>query len=268
MVDHALPQPLPPRRATMAALPSIRRITTGDLRASLRLGWEDFRAHPTQLFFLCIIYPVVAIVLWKVTAGRGLLALFYPMVSGFALVGPIAAIGLYEISMRRERGLPSSWRNCFDVLRSPALGSIVALAIALVAIFVVWIAVAQGFFHAAFGNAPIGSMADFAGVLFTTVGGWFLIIGGNLVGLMFACIVLSISVVSFPLMLDRKVDTVLAVRTSLQAVLCNRVVLAIWGVVVGVLVGLGSLLAFVGLAVVLPVLGHATWHLYRRLVAA
>ncbi len=277
MIDQAASQPIPNQRAPdqrapnqqvrRLPVPAIRRIGTADLGAALQLGWHDFRAIPSQLFFLCIIYPVVAVVFWKFTAGHGLLPLFYPMISGFALVGPIAAIGLYEISLRREHGQPATWRNCFDVLRSPNLGSIVLLALGLVAIFAVWITIAQGIYHAAFGDTSFSRMSDFLGALFATSGGWFLILAGNLIGLVFAIIVLAISVVSFPMMLDRNVDVTLAVRTSLRAVARNPLVLAQWGVIVGALVLLGSLLAFVGLAVVLPVLGHATWHLYRRLVA-
>ena len=267
MIDQAASQPIPTNRARRLPVPAIRRISPVDLRVALLLGWDDFRAIPSQLFFLCIIYPVVAVVFWKFTAGHGLLPLFYPMISGFALVGPIAAIGLYEISMRREHGQPATWRNCFDVLRSPNLGSIVLLALALVAIFVVWITIAQGIYRAAFGDTPFSRTSDFLDALFATPGGWFLIVAGNLVGLAFAIIVLAISVVSFPMMLDRNVDVAFAVRTSLHAVARNRVVLTLWGFTVGTLILLGSLLAFVGLAVVLPVLGHATWHLYRRLIA-
>ncbi len=268
MNDRSLPYPLPADRTSPSSVPVIRRIGTDDLRAALALGWQDFRAHPSQLFFLCIIYPVVAMIFWKFTAGYGVLPLFYPLVSGFALVGPIAAIGLYEISLQRERGQPASWRNCFDVLRSPALASIVVLALALVAIFVVWIVIAQAIYQAALGDVPISRMSDFLALLFDTPGGWFLIVCGNLVGLVFACIVLGITVVSFPMMLDRNADVGVAVRTSVQAVMRNPVVLALWGAIVGVLIMLGSLAAFVGLAIVLPVLGHATWHLYRRLIAA
>ena len=267
MNEQAYSRQLPQGRVAPSVMPVIRRIGTDDLRLSLSLGWQDFRAHPTQLFFLCIIYPVVAMVLWKATAGHGLLPLFYPLVMGFALVGPIAAIGLYEISMRREHGLPASWLSCFDVLRSPALGSVIVLALVLVAIFVLWFVSAQAIYHAALGDVPISLMSDFLHALFATAGGWLLIICGNLVGLVFACIVLGITIVSFPMMLDRNADVTLAVRTSLQAVMQNRLVLGLWGLIVGGLLLLGSLLAFVGLAVVLPVLGHATWHLYRRLVA-
>jgi uncharacterized membrane protein len=268
MIDHAVARPLSNDRISPSSMPVIRRIGIWDLRASLAVGWDDFRAIPSQLFFLCIIYPVVALVFWKFTAGHGLLPLFYPLASGFALIGPLAAIGLYEISMRRERGLPASWLNCFDVLRSPGLGSVVALALALVAIFVLWIAVAQTLFHAAFGDVRFSQMSDFLDALFSTRRGWFLILAGNLVGLAFACIVLAISVVAFPMMLDRNADVALAVRTSLQAVARNPMILGLWGLAVAALVVLGSLLAFVGLAVVLPVLGHATWHLYRRLIAS
>lgn len=266
MVDHALPRPMPGSRRIPAPIPAIRQIGVADLRAALALGWEDFRAAPSQLFFLCIIYPAAAVILWKLTVGRGLLPLFYPMISGFTLIGPIAALGLYEISKRRERGQPASWRNCFDVLREPALSSIVVLALALVVLFVLWIAIAQALFHAAFGDTPISLMSDFAGMLFTTPGGWLLIVAGNLIGLCFAIVVLAIGVVSFPMMLDRNSEVTLAVRTSIAAVMRNRRVLAIWGLIVAGLLALGSVFAFVGLAIVLPVLGHATWHLYRRLI--
>jgi uncharacterized membrane protein len=268
MIDHAVAQRLNTNSLPSSSTPAIRRIGVNDLGAALALGWDDFRAIPSQLFFLCIIYPVVALAFWKLAAGYGLLPLFYPLASGFALIGPLAAVGLYEISMRRERGEPASWLNCFDVLRSPAIGSVIALALALVAIFLLWIAVAEVLFNAAFGDVRFGLMSDFLGALFTTSGGWFLIVAGNFVGLAFACVVLGISVVSFPLILDRNVDVGLAIRTSLQAVTRNPVTLGVWGLLVAVLVALGSLLAFVGLAVVLPVLGHATWHLYRRLIAA
>lgn len=267
MVDHVLPHRLPTHQAS-SATPTIRRIGIADLRAVLRLGWEDFRAAPSQLFFLCIIYPVVALVFWKFARGHAIIPLFYPLASGFSLVGPIAAIGLYEISKRRERGQPATWRNCFDVFQSPALNSILALALVLLVIFVLWVAVADALFRSVFDTAGFSLMSGFLGVLFTSPGGWLLIIVGNLIGLVFATVVLCISVVSFPMMIDRNVDVMLAVRTSLQAVTQNRLVLAVWGVAVAILIALGMLMAFVGLAIVLPVLGHATWHLYRRLVAS
>ena len=262
MTDYA-----PAYRAT-ASIPAIRRIGVDDLRAALSLGWQDYRAAPSQLFFLCIIYPVAALVFWKLTAGHGLLALFYPLISGFSLLGPIAALGLYQISLRRERGQAATWRNCFDVLQSPALSSIVLLALGLLVLFVLWIAVADALYRAAFGDAPVAGFADFLDMLFTTSAGWTLIVAGNLIGLCFALVVLSVSVVSFPMMLDRNTEVTLAVRTSLAAVARNWRILAMWGTVVAILLACGALVAFVGLAIVLPVLGHATWHLYRRLIAS
>jgi uncharacterized membrane protein len=268
MANQVFPRALPADRAIPSQVPVIRRIGTADLRVALTLGWEDFQAAPSQLFFLCIIYPVVALVFWKLTAGHGLLVLFYPLASGFALVGPIAAIGLYEISKERESGRPASWRNCFDVLHSPVLSSIILLSLVLMVIFLFWIAIAHILFKVLFDGMAIGPITDFLTILFTTTAGWSLVIGGNLVGLAFACVVLAISVVSFPMMVDRNVDAALAVRTSFRAVMQNRLVMARWGLIVGGLLALGSIFLFVGLAVVLPVLGHATWHLYRRLVAA
>ena len=267
MTDRALSAELSPRGSTSTALPAIRRIAAADLGTSLRLGWDDFRAIPSQLLFLCIIYPVAAVVLWKLTVGHGLLPLFYPLASGFALVGPITAIGLYAISLRRERGQPCNWRNCFDVLQSPALASIVVLSLGLLVVFVLWIAAAEALCRAAFGATDAVPISDFVAMLFTTSSGWMLIVAGNLVGLLFAACVLAISVVSFPMMLDRNADVTLAVRTSVLATLRNARTMALWGVIVAVLLALGTVLGLVGLAIALPVLGHATWHLYRRVIA-
>src|SRR5205085_1797646 len=133
-------------------------------------------------------------------------------------------------------------------------------------IFLTWIAVAQGIYVATFGYTPAASMPDFARQVLTTPEGWTLAIVGNLVGFLFAVLVLTLTVVSFPLLLDRDVGLAVAILTSVRAVLANPVTMACWGLIVAVLLLIGSLPAFIGLAVVVPVLGHATWHLYRKVV--
>ena len=248
--------------------PTVNRITVADVRRALAQGWDDFMSSPTQLVFLVVIYPVIGFIAAYGASGGDLLPLVWPLVSGFALVGPVAALGIYELSRRREQGLPVSWLNAFDVLRSPALFAIIVLGVMLFAIFVAWVATARGIYNATFGAAPPASVADFAWRLFHTDEGWRLILIGNGVGLLFAAVVLALTVVSFPLLLDRQTDPGTAVRTSVRAVLANPVPMALWGLIVAVLLMLGSLPFFVGLAVALPVLGHATWHIYRRVVAA
>jgi len=244
----------------------VRKIGINDLRDALMRGLDDFRAMPSHAVFLCLIYPIVGFVLYRLVLGYNVLPLLFPLVAGFALIGPIAALGIYEMSRRREHGLDVSWRRALDVFHSPSIGAIVALGLMLVAVFIVWLAVAQAIYVANFGYQPAASMPDFLQQVLRTPAGWSLIIVGNGVGFVFAVAVLTVSVVSFPLLLDRDVGAATAVLTSVRAVAANPVTMAVWGLIVAALLVLGSLPFFFGLAVVVPVLGHATWHLYRRLV--
>ncbi|HEY2526921.1 MAG TPA: DUF2189 domain-containing protein [Xanthobacteraceae bacterium] len=251
---------------TSAARPVVRRIAPSDLVHALERGIDDFVAMPSHAIFLCVIYPLLGIILIGWTLGNSLLPLAFPIAAGFALVGPLAAIGLYELSRRREAGLDSSSSHAFDVLYSPSLAAIVALAFLLMAIFLIWLVVAQAIYIANFGYAPPASIGKFIDEIFTTAAGWRLIIIGTGVGFLFAVTILSLGAISFPLLLDRHVGAAVALLTSIRVVANNPVTMAIWGFVVAALLVLGSIPAFLGLTVVMPVLGHATWHLYRRAV--
>jgi uncharacterized membrane protein len=248
------------------ASPTIRRIGIADLRQALARGKDDFLAIPTQLVFLCVLYPVVGLVAARAMAGGDLLPLLFPLVAGLSLVGPVAAVGLYEISRRREAGQPVSWLNAFDVLRNPAFFSIAAIGVMLMAIFVAWLAMARAIFDATIGTVP-ASLTEFLRLVFTTPEGYRLILLGNGVGFLLAVVVLMLTVVSVPMLLDRNVSVGTAMQTSVRACLKNPVPMAVWGMIVVGLLLIGSIPAFIGLAVVMPLLGHATWHLYRRVVA-
>jgi uncharacterized membrane protein len=244
----------------------IRTISVTDLKEALARGMSDFSAMPTHALFLCLIYPIVGLIFARVSLGHDVLSLLFPLAAGFALLGPFAAIGLYELSRQREQGLDPSWQDAFDVLHVPSRRAIAELGLLLLVIFVLWVVVAEAIYVAAFGTQPAASIPDFVRQVFTTPAGWMLIIVGNGIGFLFALAVLSISVVSFPLLLDRNVGAPEAVLTSVRAVAANPVPMAIWGLIVTSLLIIGSLPFFVGLAVVVPVLGHSTWHLYRRVV--
>ena len=248
------------------ARPIVRTIGLRDIKDALAEGIADFSAMPSHAVFLCLIYPIVGVLLARLTLGYEVLPLLFPLAAGFTLLGPFAAIGLYELSRRREQGLDASWQDAFDVLRSPSRGAIAALGLLLLTIFVIWIAVAQAIYVAYFGYEPAASIPHFLDQVFTTPAGRMLMIVGNLVGFLFALGVLTISVISFPLLLDRDVGAVEAVLTSVRVVAKNPLMMAIWGLIVASLLLIGSLPLFFGLAVVVPVLGHSTWHLYRKVV--
>jgi uncharacterized membrane protein len=246
--------------------PIIRKISVADIGDALKLGLNDFSEKPSHYVFLCLLYPIAGIVLAIWTSGADVLPMLFPLMSGFALLGPIAAIGLYEISRRREQGLDSSWSHAFDVRFSPALPSIIAVGILLFALFIAWLVVAQMIYTAYFGDAVPSSISSMLSDVLTTSQGMGLILWGNLVGLVFAAIVLATTVIAFPLLLDRDVGAVAAVDASIRATLANPGPIALWGLIVAALLVIGTIPIFAGLAVVMPILGHATWHLYRKLV--
>lgn len=257
-----------PRRLDPAAsrMPAVRRIGLSELHNALRLGWEDFKAIPSHAVMLCAIYPVLGIVLARLVLGYSVLPLLFPLAAGFALLGPFAAIGLYELSRRREMGeTPTAWQAT-SVLRSPSFGSMLGLGTMLLALFVVWVAAAQGIYVATFGYEPAADIPNFFSQIFTTTQGWTLILVGCGVGFLFALAALCISVVSFPMMLDRHASIADSMLTSMRVVTKNPVTVAAWGLIVAGLLVAGSIPFFLGLAVVVPLLGHATWHLYREAV--
>src|SRR5580700_10008776 len=230
-----------------AAGPVIRTIGLSDLHRALRLGWEDFKAVPSHAIILCVIYPVLGLVLARAVSGYAVLPLLFPLAAGFALLGPFAALGLYELSRRRERGEEASAWDAVDVLRSPSFGAMLGLGTLLLALFVTWVATAQAIYVAAFGYEAAAGIPDFARRVLTTPQGWWLIIAGCGVGFLFAVVALCISVVSFPLMLDRHAGAADAMVTSLRVVTQNPVPMAVWGLYVAMLLVLGSIPLFLGL---------------------
>jgi uncharacterized membrane protein len=247
-------------------LPAVCRIKVADLRDVLIKGLGDFGAYRSDVIFLCLIYPVVGLMLAWLTFGQEMLPLLFPLASGFALVGPVAAVSLYEMSRRREQGARITWLDAFGVIRSPGFGAILVLGLVLLAVFLLWLLAANMIYQVTLGPEPPVSIAAFARNVFTTSAGWAMIVVGVGVGFLFALLVLAISVMSFPLLLDRDAGLHTAVRTSIRAVAANPGPMAVWGLIVAGGLVIGSIPAFLGLIIVMPVLGHATWHLYRKVV--
>jgi uncharacterized membrane protein len=227
---------------------------------------DDFKAMPTHVLFLSLIYPVVGLLLFRAVFGYDLIPLLYPLAAGFPLIGPFAAVGLYELSRRRELGLDTSWKHAFDIIHSPSLRPICLLGGLLLVIFTVWLATAHALYEARFGDYEPTTLAEFARKVLFTPQGQDLIIVGNVVGFLFAVVAFALSVVSFPLLLDRNVGVVGAIITSIRTIVRNPVAMIVWGIFVAGLLVLGSLPFFLGMAIVVPVLGHSTWHLYRAVI--
>ncbi len=245
----------------------VRRIHTRDLWQALRAGYQDFNAKPTYGLFLILIYPLFALLWTLFLLSDSLPYLAFPMIAGFTLLGPVISVALFELSRRRELGLEISWRNCFNFIHTASFAPIVALSLVMMALYVAWLFMAQFIYFGLFGADAPATLGSLWNELFDTRRGAALALHGTLVGFFFAFAALALSVVAFPLLLDKPTSSVTAMSVSIRAVAANLYVMALWGVVVVALLAVGAAIFLVGLAAVLPILGHATWHLYRRLVA-
>ena len=248
---------------------NIRTIGVEDIRVALRQGWEDFQALRGDLIFIGFIYPVAVLFAILIASRLSILPLLFPLVAGSILFSPALASGFYELARRREQGLDTRWGHFLDVLRGRSAPALIDLTVVTAMLFLGWIIAAWFIFDATVGRLgpeAIASTSAFAQAVFGTAEGWWMIVIGNLVGLGFAIATLAVSVVSFPMILDKDVNWGVALRTSVRVARHNPMTVALWGLIVVGLLILGALPALVGLALVLPVLGYATWHLYTRAV--
>ena len=247
-------------------MPRVRRLELSDLKYALKAGAEDFAACRSDAMFLVLLYPLIGLVMAVTGFSMNLLPLLVPMIMGFAIIGPLAAVGLYEMSSRREAGFEPKWMDAFDVIRSPSFGAILMLGLYLTVLFVGWLICANSVYTWTLGPKAPSSLAAFATDTFTTPAGWVMIIVGSGLGTLFALAALAISVVSFPLLLDRHVGLPVAVITSVRVLRTSPVVTLAWGALIGTSLVIASIPLLLGLVVVVPIFGHATWHLYRRAV--
>ncbi|AQR62920.1 hypothetical protein BZG35_15610 [Brevundimonas sp. LM2] len=248
------------------AAPGVRRITQADINWALSEGWKDFSAKRGDVLVLAVLYPVLGLLAAAIALNDRLLPVFFPLVAGLSVMGPAAAAGFYEIARRREAGISSSWIHFFDPLNGRSRTPLLMLTLMSLVFFATWIAAAWVIYQATL--AQVGPMTIVGGFeqLFSTPEGWAMVVVGNLVGAVFAVLTVLLTLVSFPMVVDRPVDAGTAVATSIRAVGRNPGAVASWGLRVAALLLLGCLPLFMGLAVVLPVLGYATWHLYTRMV--
>ncbi len=257
---------IPTATRTAASHAVVRTITRNDLNWALAEGWRDFQEKRGDLIFLALLYPFIGLVTIVFVFNDAALPLFFPFVAGLSILGPAVASGFYELARRREAGLDATWRHFLDPLKGPRRDTLVMLTVGLMVLFGLWVAVAYGIYAVTLGPDFPHGIGAFVSRVFTTPAGWTMIVLGNVVGAVFAAVVLVCTIVSFPMAVDEPTDPGTALATSIRAARANGGVVIGWGVRVAGLLLLGCLPLFIGLAVVLPVLGYATWHLYTRLI--
>jgi uncharacterized membrane protein len=240
-------------------------LTVADLGTALGKGWQDFRAHPTFGLFFAAIYVLAGLAIARELVTRDALGWLVLAGCGFPIIAPFTAVGLYEISRRREAGLPVTWGAVLGAVRTRGDDQILMMGFVVFIAFAAWVVLARGIFAIFMSNAGLGS--DYAALLMSPAGLAMLAIG-SLVGGLIALAFFALTVISLPMLVDRKVDFITAIIVSLGTVRSNPVVMLSWAAFVAVLLALALLPLFLGLFLVLPVLGHATWHLYRRAVPA
>jgi uncharacterized membrane protein len=246
--------------------PVVRRIKAADVAEALAQGLRDFQAMPLFGLLFGALYAAGGIAIMLCLTAFGLIYLAYPLAAGFALIGPFVAIGLYEVSRQREAGQKPSLSGIWATVRSRS--EIGWMAFVTLFIFVIWMYQVRLLIALLIGlKASFSSLNEFITVVLTTNEGLAFLVIGNAVGAALSLVLFSLTVVSFPLLLERDVDFVTAMITSVRAVVASPVPMIGWAAVIVVLLIVSALPYFLGLVVTLPVLGHATWHLYRRIVA-
>lgn len=246
--------------------PVVKGIELTDIFEALGAGLRDFQAAPLYGLFFGAIYALggLAVVVGAFALGLGYLA--YPVAAGFALVGPFVAVGLYEVSRRRESGMPLAWKPVLGVILEQRHRELGWMAFVTLFVFVVWMYQVRLLLALFLGFASFATLAEFVRVLTTTPEGLAFLAVGHVVGAVLSVVLYALTVVSFPLLLDREVDFITAMITSVRAVTTSPVAMLTWAAMVVLSLILAVLPGFLLLPVVLPVLGHTTWHLYRRLV--
>lgn len=252
-----------PRHRAPSLIPDPAQISPAVLREVLALGWRDFRRAPLYGIVFSAVYVLGGMIMYAIFAAAAAEYWFIPIAVGFPILAPFAATGLYEVSRRLEAGLPLSLGAVFSVVFAQKDRQVPSMAMFVLLVFMFWVFIAHTIFALFFGLAPItGSTAS---MLFSGNGLLMLAVGGAIGGVM-AALFYALTLVSLPLLLDREVDFISAMIASFGAVTANPVTLALWAALIAAALFLGMLPLFLGLFVVLPVFGHATWHLYRRLL--
>ena len=247
-------------------VPQIRAVTYDDVRHALSRGFADFCKAPAFGLFFGAIYALGGLLLVAAVTALQLPWLSYPLIIGFSLIGPFIAVGLYEVSRRLETGQPLAWNDILSVVWRQRHRELGWMAFVMLFIFWIWLYQVRTLIAVFLGFKSFSTLPQFLEIVFTTPEGWMFLAAGHVVGAAISLVLFTLTVVSCPLLLERDVDFVTAMITSVKAVFASPVVMIGWGIFVVLCVVLSAIPAFAGFLISLPVLGHATWHLYRRAV--
>ncbi|NOC47267.1 MULTISPECIES: DUF2189 domain-containing protein [unclassified Ruegeria] len=258
------PENLTPQQRDM---PQVNKITTDDIRASLKAGFSDFLARPVLSGFFGLFYAVFGILLVWVLIWLGQIWMIIPAIVGFPLVAPFAAAGLYEMSRRLQKGESFGWAEILSVMANQRKRELGWMAFVTLFIFWVWIYQVRLWLAITLQNASFSDFDGFLNTVFFTPQGWIFLAIGTCVGAFLSAVLFSVTVVAMPLLLDRETNFISAMLTSLRVVSESPAVMLGWAAIISVTILLSLVPAFLGLIFTLPILGHTTWHLYQRAVA-
>ena len=244
--------------------PVLNDLSMAAVKASLRDGWADFRAQPGFGLFFGAIYMLGGLLILGFLNQIGAPWMIIPLAIGFPLLGPFVAVGLYEVSRRIHEDEPVTWRGVLAQVFHQRERQLGWMAFVVMFIFWIWVYQVRLLFALFLGFKSVSSWDRFIEIVLSTPEGLGFLAVGTVVGAILALVLFATTVISLPLLAERDVDFVTAMITSVAAVVKNPLPMLVFGFIVGVATLLALLPAFLGLLVVLPVLGHATWHLYRR----
>ncbi|SDT89122.1 DUF2189 domain-containing protein [Stappia sp. ES.058] len=233
---------------------------------ALGAGMRDFRKAPRFGLFFGGVYAAGGIIVLLTASAFQMSYLSYPLAIAFGLVGPFVAVGLYEVSRRLESGEPLTWRGVLGVIWAQRRRELAWMAFVVLFVQIMWMYQVRLLLALFLGFQSFSSFSAFVEVLVTTPEGLMFLLIGNIVGAALSVVLFSLTVVSFPMLLDREVDFITAMITSVRSVVTSPGPMIGWALIITVTMLLSMLPVFAGLLVTLPVLGHTTWHLYRRLV--
>lgn len=252
--------------APASGMPSVLSITPADITAALHAGIRDLARAPIHSLFFGCVFSAFGILISYLLLIVGSSYWVLPLAAGFPLIGPFAAIGLYEISRRLEQGEPITWGGVLGAVIREGRVQLPSYAFIVLFIYLIWVYLAHLIFALSFGLKPLTNVMSSTELL-TTAEGIGMLVAGTVVGGAIAILLFSVSVTSVPLLLEREIDVVSAMITSVKSVLANRAAMLFWGIILVICCIAAMVPMFLGMIVIFPVLGHTSWHVYRRVIA-